>query len=78
MKKETIYEHARRIEYLYGHQCEIARDEGMAFEEYTPRDLVLTAAALLDVMEEWDVLPPEAKQQQRLLRNFVNKWRVTL
>lgn len=78
MKKETIHEHAKRIEYLYEHQCEIARDEGVTFEDYTPLDLVLTAAALLDVMEEWDVLPPEAKQQQRLLRNFVKKWRATL
>ena len=78
MKKETIHEHAKRIEYLYEHQCEIARDEGMAFEDYAPLDLVLTAAALLDVMEEWDVLTPEAKRQQTLLRNFVKKWRVTL
>lgn len=78
MKKETIHEHASRIGYLYEHQREIARDEGLAFEDCTPRDLVLTACSLLYVMEEWDVLPPEARHQQRLLRNFVKKWRPTL
>ena len=52
MKTETIYEHAKRIDELYNHQREIARSEGKAFEDYTPRDLVLTAAGLLEVMED--------------------------
>lgn len=74
MKKETVYEHARRIDELHNHQREIARDEGKTFEEYTPRDLVLTAANLLDIMDERDVFTPEGRRQQRLLRNFIKKW----
>ena len=76
MKAETIHEHAMRIEELYNHQREIARSEGKAFIEYTPRDLVLTAASLLDVMEERDVITPGSRRQQRLLRNFIKKWEV--
>lgn len=78
MKKETIYEHAKRIEELYTDQSEIARSEGKAFEDYTPRDLVLTAKARLDIMEDWDseLICDQAytRQQRRLLRNFVKKW----
>jgi hypothetical protein len=75
MKRETIHEHAKRIELLYNHQREIARDEGLAFEDYTARDLVLTAASLLDVMEEWDAITPYDRGQQRRLRKFVEKWK---
>lgn len=74
---ETIHEHAKRIEELYNHQREIARDEGKAFEDYTPRDLVLTAKALLFLLEDWDrqdYNEPSARRQRRLLRNFVKKW----
>ena len=77
MKKETIYEHAKRIEELYYHQLEIARSEGKAFEDYSPMDLVLTAESILDVMEDWDsplICDMEAtRKQRRLLRNFVKK-----
>lgn len=75
---ESIYQHAKRIEELYNHQNEIARSEGLAFEDYAPRDLVLTAKSILEVMEDWTT---EAhcdqkykRSQQRLLRNFVKKW----
>lgn len=78
MKADTIHEHAKRIEELYNHQREIARSEGKAFEDYTPRDLVLTAASLLSTMEDWDDHSgtPESRRQRRLLRNFVKKWEV--
>ena len=80
MKTETIYEHAKRIEELYNDQIEIARSEGKVFEDYTPRDLVLTAESRLDIMEDWgdDPLicdPVYARRQRRLLRNFVKKWK---
>ncbi len=80
MKNETIYEHAKRIDMLYEHQREIARSEGLAFEDYAPRDLVLTAAGLLEVMEDWDYHSgtPESRRQRQLLRNFVKKWRPTI
>ena len=78
MKKETIYEHAKRIEELYTDQSEIARSEGKAFEDYTPKDLVLTAKSRLEIMEDWDrdVICDQAyaNRQRRLLRNFVKKW----
>ena len=78
MKKETIYEHAKRIEELYEHQREIARSEGKTFEDYTPRDLVLTAESILSVMEDWDsplICDMDyTRRQRRLLRNFVKKW----
>ena len=78
MKKETIYEHAKRIDELYEHQREIARSEGKAFEDYTPRDLVLTAKNRLDIMEDWDseLICDQAytRRQRRLLSNFVKKW----
>lgn len=80
MKTETIYEHAKRIDELFNHQKEIARSEGKAFEEYTPRDLVLTAVALVDLMDEWDYHSgtPESRRQKRLLGNFIKKWWPTL
>lgn len=80
MKTETIHEHAKRIEALYIHQREIARSEGKTFEDYTPQDLVLTAASLLDTMEDWDDHSgtPESRRQRRLLCNFVKKWRPTI
>lgn len=78
MKKETIYEHAKRIEELYTDQSEIARSEGKAFEDYTHLDLVRTAQNRLDIMEDWDneqICDQKHKRnQQRLLRNFVEKW----
>lgn len=83
MKKETIYEHARRIDELYEHQREIARSEGKAIEDYTPRDLVLTAESRLDIMGDWEdnpliCDPAYVRRQQRLLRNFVKKWSNTI
>lgn len=79
MKKETIYEHAKRIIYLYDDQSEIARSEGKAFEDYTPLDLIRTAEARLDIMEDWyspSICDMEfAAKQRRLLRNFVKKWK---
>ena len=80
MKQETIYEHAKRIDELYNHQREIARSEGQAFEDYTPRDLVRTAVGLVDLMEDWDYHSgtPESRRQKRLLQNFIKKWRPTL
>ena len=79
MKKETIYEHAKRIDELYTDQSEIARSEGKAFEDYTPRDLVATAKSRLDIMEDWTSEEhcdqKYKRRQQRLLRNFVEKWR---
>ena len=79
MKAETIHEHAKRIEALYNHQREIARDEGKTFDEYTPLDLVLTAAGILHCMEDWDSHSgtPESRRQGRLLRNFIAKWAPT-
>lgn len=78
MKTETIHEHAKRIYELYSNQCEIARSEGRAFEDYTPRDLVLTAKSRLEIMEDWDSPlicdPAYVRHQRRLLRNFVTKW----
>lgn len=78
MKTETIYEHAKRIDELYNAQSEIARSEGVAFEDYTPRDLVLTAKSRLEVMEDWDspLICDQAyvRRQRRLLCNFVKKW----
>ena len=78
MKKETIYEHAKRIEELYTDQSEIARSEGKAFEDYTPQDLVRTAKNRLDIMEDWDdeQICDQAytRRQRRLLSNFVKKW----
>lgn len=82
MKNETIHEHAKRIEELYSCQSEIARSEGKAFEDYTARDLVLTAESRLEVMEDWDSPlvcdPAYTRRQRRLLRNFVKKWRPTI
>lgn len=82
MKKETIYEHAKRIDELYTDQSEIARSEGKAFEDYTPRDLVLTAKNRLDIMEDWTSAAhcdqKYKRSQQRLLRNFVKKWEPTI
>lgn len=80
---ETIYQHAKRIDELINHQSEIARSEGKALEDYTPRDLVLTAENIIDIMEEWDYNPlicdpVYARRQIRLLRNFVKKWRPTI
>lgn len=79
MKKETIYEHAKRIYELYSAQCEIARSERKNFEDYTALDLILTAESRLDVMEDWDsplICDMEyTAKQRRLLRNFVKKWR---
>lgn len=72
-----IYEHAKHIDELYNHQREIARSEGKTFEEYTPRDLVLTAKALLFLQEDWsrqDYNEPYARRQRLLLRNFLKKW----
>lgn len=78
MKIETIHEHAKRIDELYNHQCEIARSEGLTFEDYTPKDLVLTAKSRLEIMEDWDdpriCDPAYVRRQRRLLRNFVTKW----
>lgn len=74
MATETVYEHAKRIDELHTHQNEIARSEGRTFEDYSARDLVLTAKSLLDLMEEWDVTTPASRGQQRRLRNFVKKW----
>jgi hypothetical protein len=80
MKTETIYEHAKRIEELYQHQREIARSEGKAFEDCTPRDLVLTAKGRLEIMEDWydDRICDQAyvRRQRQLLRNFIKKWEV--
>lgn len=80
MKTETIYEHAKRIHELYDSQSEIARSEGKAFEDYTPQDLVLTAESRLDIMGDWEddpriCDPAYVRRQQRLLRNFVKKWK---
>lgn len=78
MKKETIYEHAKRIDELYNDQSEIARSEGKTFEDYTPQDFVRTALGRLDIMEDWDrdeiCDQAYANRQRRLLRNFVKKW----
>lgn len=79
MKKETIYEHAKRIILLYDDQREIARSEGKSFDDYTPLDLIRTAEARLDIMEDWysqSICDMEhAAKQKRLLRNFVKKWK---
>ena len=77
---ESIYTHAKRIDELYEHQREIGRSEGKTFEEYTPRDLVLTAESLIDLLESFDLNPLicdpiVTRRQLRLLRNFVKKWR---
>lgn len=75
---ESIYEHAKRIDELYNHQREIARSEGKTFEEYTPRDLVLTAKSILSIMEDWTSAAhcdqKYKRSQQQKLRNFVKKW----
>lgn len=82
MKTETIHEHAKRIHELYDCQSEIARSEGKAFEDYTARDLVLTAEGRLEVMEDWNSHlicdPAYTHRQRQLLRNFVKKWRPTI
>ena len=77
---ESIYTHAKRIEELHDHQMEIARDEGKAFEDYTPRELIATAFNLIDIMEDRDEdsCTKESRRQLRLLRNFVQKWRPTI
>lgn len=78
MKTQTAHEHAKQIHELYGHQCEIARSEGRTFEEYSVRDLVLTAESLIDIMGDWTT-PQHCDQNYRWgqlvrLRNFVKKW----
>ena len=82
MKTETIHEHAKRIDELYTQMIELARSEGQSFEDYTPRDLVMAAKGILNVMQDWDspliADQQHVRRQRRLLRNFVNKWLPTV
>ncbi len=80
MKKETIYEHARRIHELDSRIDELGRSEGRTLEDYSVRELVAEARDILYLMEDWysdaHYDQNEKRRQVRLLRNFIKKWEV--
>lgn len=81
MKKETIYEHAKRIHELASRIDELGRSEGKALEDYSTEELLIEARDILDLMEDWyseaHYPQQEKRRQVQLLRNFIKKWEAT-